>query len=261
MRKPVMPVGKVPLHAAEGVLLGMFALMTALGAAAGTVASQETSSVMGRVLDQSNLEPVSGAVVELTEFTHHRTRTDDDGWFRLLNVPPGNVMMRVGSDGYITFIERVEIAPMEESLIHFHLHQLSAVLGQLLVEVPRIDERGRGHSEAQIDVTGASQRTVADLLLTGVPGLTAQHPQGGVGVGVSIRLRGVNSIALSAEPLIYLDGVRIDAGGQGRAMLTLDQIPAASVTRIRVLRGPASTTKYPIAAAGVILVETTGSAR
>ena len=261
MSKPETPVVKGLLHAAGGVLPGMLALMTVLGAAAGTLTSQETGSVTGRVLNQGNLEPVSGAVVELTEFTHHRTRTDDEGWFRLLNVPAGNVMMRVEGDGYITFVDRIEIAPMEESLIHFHLHQLSVVLDQLLVEVPRVNDRGRGHSEAQIDGTGASQRTAADLLLTGVPGLTAQHPQGGVGVGVSIRLRGVSSFVLSAEPQIYLDGVRIDAGGQDRAMLTLEQIPAASVTRIRVLRGPASTTRYPTAAAGVILVETMGSAR
>jgi len=66
----------------------------------------------------------------------------------------------------------------------------------------------------------------------------------------------VTSFVLSEEPQIFLDGVRIDAGGQDRAMLTLDQIPATSVIRIRVLRGPASTSRYPGAAAGVILVET-----
>jgi outer membrane receptor for ferrienterochelin and colicin len=54
---------------------------------------------------------------------------------------------------------------------------------------------------------------------------------------------------------------RIDAGGLDGAMLTLAQIPAESVTRIRVLRGPASTLLYPSAAAGVILVETTGTGR
>ena len=258
MWKPETLVAKGLLHAAGGALPGMFALMTFLGAAAGTLASQETGSVTGRVLNQGNLEPVSGAVVELTEFTHHRTRTDDEGWFRLLNVPAGNVMMRVESDGYITFVERIEIAPMEESLIHFHLHRVSAVLDQLLVEVPRLDDRRRGHSEGRVTGVGASQRTAADLLLTGVPGVTAQQPQGVVGSGVRIRLRGVSSFVLSEEPQIYLDGVRIDAGGQDRAMLTLEQIPAASVTRIRVLRGPASTSRYPSAAAGVILVETMG---
>ncbi len=232
--------------------------MTALAAAHGAVAFQDTGSVMGLVLDQGNLEPVSGALVALTEFSHHQTRTDAEGWFRLLNVPAGEVVMRVEGGGYITLVETVEITPMEESLIHFHVHRVSVILDQLLVEVPRLDDRGRGHSEARVTGTGAMSRTAADLLLTGVPGVTARQPQGGVGTGVRIRLRGVNSFLLSEEPQIYLDGVRIDAGGQDRAMLTLEQIPATSVTRIRVLRGPASTSRYPGAAAGVILVETAG---
>ena len=232
--------------------------MAALAAAHGAVAFQDTGSVMGLVLDQGNLEPVSGALVALTEFSHHQTRTDAEGWFRLLNVPAGEVVMRVEGGGYITLVETVEITPMEESLIHFHVHRVSVILDQLLVEVPRLDDRGRGHSEARVAGTGAMSRTAADLLLTGVPGVTARQPQGGVGTGVRIRLRGVNSFLLSDEPQIYLDGVRIDGGGQDRAMLTLEQIPATSVTRIRVLRGPASTSRYPGAAAGVILVETLG---
>lgn len=260
MRKPETPVVKEPLHAAGRVLPGIFALITSLAVTAATVASQETGSVAGMVLDQGDLKPVSGALVALPDFTL-RTRTDAEGRFRLLHVPAGEVVMRVERDGYVTFIEKFEVAPMEEALIHFHVHKLSAVLDQLLVEVPRLDDRERGHSEARISGTGTSFRTAADLLLTGVPGLTAQQPQGGVGVGVRIRLRGVSSFVLSEEPQIYLDGARIDAGGQDRAMLTLELIPATSVTRIRVLRGPASTSRYPSAAAGVILVETMGSGR
>ena len=76
MCKPETPAVKAFLHVARRVLPGMCALMTALAAAPGTAASQETSAVVGRVLDQGDLEPVSGALVALTEFTHHRTRTD-----------------------------------------------------------------------------------------------------------------------------------------------------------------------------------------
>ena len=247
---------KRPLHATRKLIPGVYALVAVLAVTEGAAGLQESGSVMGLVLDEEGLAPVSGALVALPEFTHHRTRTDADGWFRLLNVPAGEVVVRVEGDGFITLVETVEITPLEESLIHFHVHRVSVVLDQLLVEVPRRDDLGRGHSEARVTGTGARSRTAADLLLTGVPGVAVQQPQGGVGIGVTIRLRGVNSFLLSEEPQIYLDGVRIDAGGQDRAMLTLEQIPATSVTRIRVLRGPASTSRYPGAAAGVILVET-----
>jgi hypothetical protein len=190
--------------------------------------------------------------------TQHRTRTDTDGWFRLQDVPAGDVLMRIEGEGFVTFVETVEIASMEESLIHFHLHRLSTVLDQLLVEIAAPNDPARGHSEGRVVGSGNIHRTAADLLMIGVPGLNASSPQGGAGTGVRIRLRGVSSFVLSEEPQIYLDGVRIDAGGQDRAMQTLAEIPASSVARIRVLRGPASTSMYPGAASGVILVETMG---
>lgn len=218
---------------------------------------QGTSSITGLVLSQDNLAPIAGAVVALPD-TQQRTRTDADGWFHILNVPAGDILMRIEGEGFVTFVETVEIAPMEESLIHFHLYRLSTVLGQLLVEVGAPDNPARGHSEGQVVGSDNIHRTAADLILMSVPGLNAGPPQGGAGTGVRIRLRGVSSFVLSEEPHIYLDGVRIDAGGQDQAMLTLAEIPATSVTRVRVLRGPASSSMYPGAASGVILVETMG---
>ncbi len=250
------PLTTRPSRTARRRLPGTCALAVFLAAVQGVGALQNAGSITGWVLDEQSLDPVSGALVALPGFAHHRTRTDADGWFRILNVPSGEVVMRVEGDGFGTLVETVEVAPMEESLVRLHMHRVSLVLDQLLVEVPRLDDLGRGHSEARVDGTGAGSRTAADLLATGVPGVTVQQPQGGVGAGVRIRLRGVNSFLLGEEPQIFLDGVRIDAGGQDRAMLTLDRIPASSVTRIRVLRGPASTSRYPGAAAGIVLVET-----
>ena len=255
-RNPDIAVATAPFSVLTRAFTVACTLLSGLAAAPGTAAAQDVGVITGLVLDQEDLRPVSGALVELAGFANHRTRTDAEGWFRLLNLPAGDVVIRVEGEGYIRLVERVEIAPMEESLIHFHLHRLAAVLEQLLVEVTSSEDRGRGHSEAQISGSGASERTAADLLLTGVPGLMVQQAQGTVGSGVRIRLRGVSSFVLSEEPQIYVDGTRIDAGGQDRAMLTLERIPAADVARIRVLRGPASTALYPNAAAGVILIET-----
>ena len=234
----------------------MLPVICALVVASGSLAGQETGTVVGMVLDQADLHPVSGARVSLPGHTL-QAHTDAEGRFRLFNVPAGEVMMRIEGDGYVTFIETIAIAPLEESLIHFHLDRLAAVLDQLLVDVPHPVDRARGHSEAQVSGESGDARTAADLLIS-VPGLTVQSRQGRAGEGVRIRLRGVSSFVGNEEPHIYVDGARIDAGGLDGAMLTLAAIPAASVVRIRVLRGPASTSLYPDAAAGVILVETMG---
>lgn len=239
---------------AHGLSATFFVLVGALAMTSVPSLGQETGSITGLVLSQEDLAPVPEAEVALP-VTRHRARTDTDGWFRLLNVPAGDVLMRIEGEGFVTFVETVQIAPLEESLIHFHLHRLSTVLDQLLIEVVPTDP-ARGHSEGRVVGSGNVDRTAADLVMRSVPGLNATSPQGGAGTGVRIRLRGISSFVLSEEPQIYLDGVRIDAGGQDGAMLTLAEIPASSVARIRVLRGPASTSMYPGAASGVILVET-----
>lgn len=220
--------------------------------------AQAAGSIAGWVLSEDDQNPIAEAMVALPN-TRHRARTGTDGWFRLLNVPSGDVLLRIEGEGFVTFVETVEIAPSEETLIHFRLHRLSTVLEQLLIEIAGSDDRARGHSEARIVGAGTMERTAADLIARSVPGLNASFPQGGAGTGVRVRLRGVSSFVLSEEPQIYLDGIRIDAGGHDGALSILAEIPASSVARIRVLRGPASTSMYPSAASGVILVETVGS--
>jgi len=224
-----------------------------------SAAAQPGGSISGLVLDQANLRPVAGAVVELQDGAWSAV-TREDGSFTFDGVPAGPVALRVAREGYVTMVETVEIAPLEESLVHFHLHRVAAMLDQLLVGVDPA-ERGRGHSESSLGSPGDDMRTAADLLLRSVPGLSVARAEGRAGSGLSIRLRGVSSFVLDERPHIYVDGVRVDTGGEDRAVQVLDQIPAGSVKRIRVLRGPASTSMYPGAAAGVILVETVGPGR
>jgi len=218
--------------------------------------AQEVASIGGLVLDQADMKPVEGVLVTLHDFSV-RASTDEDGRFLLPGIPAGQIVLKVERAGYVTLVEMVEIAPLEESLIHFRLHRVTALLDELLVDVPS-DEHGRGHSETELVTANDGLRTAADMLLQGVPGLTGSRSQGAPGSGVLMRLRGPSSFVLSDRPSIYLDGVRIDTGGDRHAIEVLDQIRASSVKRIRVLRGPASTSKYPNSASGVILIETRG---
>ncbi len=85
---------------------------------------------------------------------------------------------------------------------------------------------------------------------------------GTAGGGASVQLRGVNSLSLSNEAVIFVDGIRISPrmGSFGERssveLHALEMIPAANVARIRILRGPAATARYPDTSNGVILVET-----
>ena len=234
-----------------GLMVGLFSIPTA-------AAAQGTASLVGVVMDAADLSPLPDARVTLTALDRG-TRVDAEGRFTLSDVPTGLVALRVERAGYVTIVESVELFAEEASLFHFQMQRVAALLDSLLVGARGADWRERGHAEGQIAGGQSDSRTAADLLLTSVPGLTSRRSDGAMGTGVNVQLRGVSSFELSSQPHIYMDGVRLDAGGTDGAILVLDQIPASAVKRIRILRGPASTLLYPGAAAGVIVIETSDS--
>ena len=218
-----------------------------------SLGAQAPGSLLGWVYGPSGELPLAGVTVVL-EGAGARTSTDATGRFELDSVPAGRIAVRLALDGYVSQVESVEITPFEVTLIQFQLHPVAAVLDELLVLLSG-GRRAQGHAEGEVVDRGEGSLTAADLLIRRVPGLSARRTSGSLGDGLRVSLRGSNSISLSDQPAVYLDGVRIDEGGTVD-MRVLDQIPAADVQRIRVLRGPAAATRYPLSAAGVILVET-----
>src|SRR5690606_19828677 len=68
-----------------------------------------------------------------------------------------------------------------------------------------------GNSISQVKVSEVAEpvQDVADLLQGRAAGVTITSSSGSTGAGSSIRLRGTTSVALSNQPLVYVDGVRI----------------------------------------------------
>ena len=85
-----------------------------------------------------------------------------------------------------------------------------------------------------------------------------------VGGGSRVRLRGATGIYATREPIVIVDGVRVDAtqnapglsiGGQQPSRL--DDIDVDQVARIEVLRGPAASALYGTNGAGGVIRITT----
>src|SRR4029453_17917680 len=87
---------------------------------------------------------------------------------------------------------------------------------------------------------------------------------GTTGGGSRIRIRGSNSLSLSNEPLIIIDGVRAisdvsgptsDTGGQNPSRL--DDLNPEDIDNIEVIKGPAAAALYGTASAnGVVQITT-----
>ena len=94
-------------------------------------------------------------------------------------------------------------------------------------------------------------RTLSELLAARVAGVSVLRSSGVVGTGSRVRLRGASGLFAPREPIVILDGVRIDAtqntpglslGGQQPSRL--DDIDVEQVARIEILRGPATSALY-----------------
>ena len=209
---------------------------------AGELLAQENAVLQGVVADQITGDLLDSATITLVG-TGIRTRSSSGGLFVLEDVPLGIVTIRTEAPGYPAVVEQITIEP---GIIIMQISILSriAILEGILVT---------GQRTTPSPEVAADPRTAADLLMYQIPGVFAK--KGVVGQNDSqILLRGVNSINLSSEPILFIDGVRM-SGGLGRALDALSHLPAADVKDIRVLRG-VSAAFIEGSANGVIYVRT-----
>ena len=117
--------------------------------------------------------------------------------------------------------------------------------------------------DAQTTIETAPITSVASLLQARTPGLVVRNNSGTAGTSSEIRIRGISSISLSNEPLVYVDGIRVSSGSQqtygvgGQSGSRLNDIKMEDIEKIDVVKGPAAATLYGSdAVAGVISIIT-----
>ncbi|MGH7698956.1 MAG: TonB-dependent receptor domain-containing protein [Gemmatimonadales bacterium] len=241
----------------------------ALWPAARAVA-QETGRVTGRVLDGATGQPITGAQIAVVGTTTGTT-TDARGRYLLANVPPGRHTISVREIGYRQKTAEVSIEAGLTVTADFQLYAQAIELEGVVVTGTAGQARRReiGNSIGVIsgdDLEAVPIVDVADVLQGRAAGIIVRDQGTQAGAGSAIILRGVNTLG-SINPLIYVDGVRLEAGNHGDpdeanvVATALDDIDARSIERVEVVRGAAATTLYGTeAAAGVIQIFTkTGS--
>ncbi len=255
----------------------VLALLTLLGsfASGGEVYAQAGGTITGRVVDDG-LGPLGSVQVTLPELgLGGLTRLD--GRYLLTNIPLGVHQIRAERIGYGVTTQEVTVSSEGATVVDFQLAIEALGLDEIVVTgtAGEVRQRELGNSLARIDLTESTAvtaaRTVDDLLSAQTPGLTVTLGSGQVGDGGGIRLRGNSSRALSNQPLVYVDGVRVRSDpypmntpiiepryfGTYAAPTPLNDINPNDIDRIEVIKGPAATTLYGAeAATGVIQIFT-----
>jgi TonB-dependent starch-binding outer membrane protein SusC len=235
--------------------------------AVGPLTGQTTGSVTGLVTDGSSRQPIAGVEVSVPGMNLN-TITNQQGRYLLLNVPAGQRVIRVGVIGYGSEERAVEVTAGQASVQNFELRIEAIGLDEVVVSaITGRTERKRelGTNTATIsaaDIERAPITKMADVLAGRTAGVQLQGVAGTVGTSQRIRIRGANSISLSNEPLIFVDGVQFSNskggfGVGGQDYSRLNDLNPEDIANIEVLKGPAASALYGTAAAnGVILITT-----
>ena len=131
----------------------------------------------------------------------------------------------------------------------------------------RQERRAQAAAVSTIDaaavIEAAPITSVASLLQARTPGLVVRNNSGTTGTYSDIRIRGISSISLSNEPIVFVDGIRVTAGAEqlfgvgNQRGSRLNDIKMEDIEKIDVVKGPAAATLYGSdAVAGVINIIT-----
>ena len=234
-------------------------------------------TVTGRVIDVNSGQPMASVQVFVAG-SGIGSLTQQNGRYLLVNVPAGIHSLTAERIGYRSVTSEVTVTAGGTTVQDFSLTQEALGLDEIIVTgTPGgTQRRAIGNSVLSVqaaDVTeSVAVSNIQDLMAGRAPGLQLGMNSGSVGAGAAIVIRGITTFNLNSNPLIYVDGVRVNnssAGGpqlgtfdrsrprdRGRVNVLNDFSPG-DIESIEVIKGPAAATLYGTeASAGVIQIIT-----
>ncbi len=210
-------------------------------------------SVTGTVLDETG-EPLIGATV-LQKNSSNGTSTDLDGKFKLS--VPSKAKLVFSYVGYTT----QEIALNGQTDLKVTMKPNADMLDEVVVvgygQMKKSDMTGSVVSVGE-DAVKKSISTSIDQVLQGrAAGVQIQANSGTPGASSSIRIRGINSLNATNQPIFVIDGVVIDSATDSESSNPLSSINPSDIVSMDILKDASATAIYGSRASnGVIMITT-----
>lgn len=230
--------------------------------------AQTAGSITGVVVDQATQRGIPGAHVSVAG-TQRAALTNQEGRYVLTAVPVGTHDVRVSVISYAQGTQSVTVAAGESATLDFTLAASAIQLEGVVITAAGREERRRelGNSTGNISMENvdlAAVNNMASALQGRTPGVSVTHSGGTSGSGARVRIRGSNSVSLANEPLLIVDGVRVNNSAASMSVATGGQSPSRlndfnpeDIESIEIVKGPAAAALYGTAAAnGVIQITT-----
>ena len=250
-----------------GLVLSLLAGGLGLALAPASAAAQN-GTVSGQVTDKETGQGLQGARVQLAG-TSLSALSAQDGRYTIRNVPAGSYEVRVVLVGFSAGRASVTLAAGGSVTADFALAAVPYSLEEVVTTATgeqRKLELGNNIASIKADevVTVAQPQNLASLISGRAAGVQILQSSGTTGTGTRIRIRGANSLTYTNEPVIFVDGIRIESGAGSLAIGTGGQSPSRindinpdEIEDIEIVKGPSAATLYgPQAANGVIIIKT-----
>jgi TonB-linked SusC/RagA family outer membrane protein len=234
---------------------------------AGRAAAQEAGVVTGTVVAEGARTPVVGAQVTVSG-TRAGAVTDESGRFRITSPTGPQVTLEVRRIGFRPAQQQATVGGDPVTIV---LQERSVELAEVTVTgtAGAVQKKELGNTVATInaaELTRETQVNSLQQLINGrAAGVVIQPASGAVGGGARVRVRGSASLSLSNEPLLYVDGVRVNNTTSGPAnqgfgsgvISRFNDINPDDIESIEIIKGPAAATLYGTEASnGVIQIIT-----
>lgn len=232
-------------------------------------ANAQEGAITGTVVEEGPETPISGAAVQIQD-TEIGTFAKPDGTFRIGNLEPGTYRLQVSHVGHATVTRRVDVQAGQATEITIRMSVQGIEMDEIVatVQVGAVRQRETGFDVGRINTveaveTGAVQN-FNQLINARSPNVDVLRGSGLTGMGSRVRIRGTNSLTQDNNPIIILDGVRlnnatdlevVNFGGQTTSRLS--DLNSSELQSVQVMKGPTAAALYGSeAAAGVLVLET-----
>ena len=235
------------------------------------IAQGTTGTITGVAREEGTGRPVPNARVTVVG-TGIMVPTRDDGTYIIHGAPAGAQEVRVLALGHVTQKLPVTVPAGGTATLDFSLGVTAIQLEQVVTtatgeqrknevgnDIPRIPAAQIAETKPVTNIT--------DLLNARAPGVEVLAGTM-TGTGQRIRIRGVNSLSLSNDPIVLIDGIRMESatgsssiGIGGSNPSRLSDIDPNQIEDVQIVKGPSASTLYGTDAANGVIVITTKRGR
>ncbi len=175
---------------------------------------RQAAEISGTVTDARTGGRLVGANV-LIVGTVRGAATDADGNYRIGNASVGSITVAAHYIGYKSSQQEISVVAGQSVTLNFALGVSALSLDEVVItgtgqEVTKRSLATTISTVRAADTENMPIQSLGEMLTGRTAGVMAMSTTGTAGGAIRIRVRGMTSLSVSNEPIVYVDGIQVD---------------------------------------------------